>query len=118
MHLNASAAQIGYAARMRTKVHGNDRKTLNYIVHSPDTYQRYGPNPFTNNKLFDEKAQAALERIAKAHNFTEIASDLKLAAFYYRIKQLLNRKTEDKTSVLREIEEMVDDFQKKQDEKK
>jgi len=118
MHLNASAAQIGYAARLRGAVWGKDRQILNQIVHSPDACQKYGPNPFTNNKLFDEKAQAALERIAKAHNFTEIASDLKLAAFYYRIKQLLNSKNADKTRILREIEEMVDEFQKQQDEKK
>jgi hypothetical protein len=110
MHLNASAAQMGYAARMRTMVHGKDRKILNQIVHSPDTNQKYGHNPFSKNKLFDENAQQQLKRIAESHRFTAIASDLELAAIYYRMKQILNSGAADKTDILREMEAMVDEF--------
>jgi hypothetical protein len=66
--LRASVEQIGEAARMRHTCHGKDRKTLNYIVHSPDSVQQYGSNPFANHSTHDPNATAALKDIALRHH--------------------------------------------------
>ena len=61
---NASAEQIGNAARMRDHLSGKDRKALNYVVHSQHPDPRYGPNPFAGNPRYDPKVTEFLKDLA------------------------------------------------------
>jgi len=115
-----SAAQIGYAARMRTRVHGKDRRWLNKIVHSPDVSQgKYGKNPFDKNWDWDDGAQERLESIAAGNGFADVLYDLRVTVFSHRAKMLLKAignlprdELQERERMHRQVEEIVDGFVK------
>ena len=86
---NASAEQIGNAARMRDHLSGKDRKALNYVVHSPHPDPRYGPNPFAGNPRYDPKVTEFLKDVAKRHQLP--TEDIELVEIMHDIKDLLRR---------------------------
>jgi hypothetical protein len=85
--LSASAEQIGIASRMRDKVHGKDRKMLNYVVHSPRPHPRYGKNPFADCSGYDPKVTDLLQDVAKRHALP--AEDVDLVEVMHEVKELL-----------------------------
>jgi hypothetical protein len=70
--MRASAEQIGEAARMRGVCSGRERKTLNFIVHSPNPEKKYGKNVFAENPKYDPHVTEVLRTIAlKQHMPTD-----------------------------------------------
>jgi len=63
--------QIGQAANWRPLVHGEDRQTLNLIIHAyQGPIDKFGnSNPYADDSLGRAKAQEALDNIAFKHNF-------------------------------------------------
>lgn len=94
--LSASAEQIGAAARLRELVHGEDRRKLNYVVHSPHPNPRYGVNPYAENPNYDPDVTDLLKDVAQRHHLP--SEDIDLVEVMHDLKDLARRvrcKTED-----------------------
>jgi len=115
-YLGMSAAQMGYASRMRSRLHGSDRKVMNKIIHSEDVDQGgYGPNPFENNDEWDEAAQEKLKAIARKHEFADVLYGLQVTEFSHRVKELMKElgkspPDEERERMLREIDGVLHEF--------
>ena len=115
-YLGTSAAQMGYASRMRSRLHGSDRKVMNKIIHSEDVDQGgYGPNPFENNDEWDEAAQEKLKAIARKHEFADVLYGLQVTEFSHRVKELMKElgkspPDEERERMLREIDGVLHEF--------
>jgi len=115
-YLGMSAAQMGYASRMRSRLHGRDRQVMNKIIHSEDVDQGgYGPNPFENNDEWDEAAQEKLKAIARKHEFADVLYGLQVTEFSHRVKELMKElgkspPDEERERMLREIDGILREF--------
>ena len=87
--LSASAEQIGAAARLRELVHGEDRRKLNYVVHSPHPNPRYGVNPYAENPNYDPDVTDLLKDVAQRHHLP--SEDIDLVEVMHDLKDLARR---------------------------
>ena len=112
--MHASAEQIGEAARMRGSCSGKDRRTLNFIVHSPNPEKKYGPNEFADNAKYDPHVTDVLREIAlKRHLQTD---NLELIEIVHELRDLVRSMRldhKDSTVVAERMLKILDEFHKK-----
>ena len=104
--MQASAEQIGEAARMRGACTGKDRRTLCFIVHSPNPEKRYGQNVFAENAKYDPHVTEVLREIAvRRHLQTD---NIELLEIVHELRELMQKK--DVTAVAERVLKITEEF--------